>query len=346
MEIAYSGKLLKIPEFGTFPDQETALDDRINSEMVELAVYSCWYPYWSFGNKFDISLEVSLPEEWKCVCSGRKTKEVKENNRVVSWWSSKKDIDIVVIASPELKNKTVKTSSGIIDVYYSKLPEKYIIKETNEIEKSLNLFTSLLGKPHISGSVVKHVYSPKKKGQGSISRAGMIITSEGRILDELTRNQDISYLHSIAHEIAHFWWNFGTGQGDWINETFAEYFSLIAIREISSKKRFDEYIDKYKKMVEKLPEDAPSLSEVPPVNDNNGYIIRYYKGSLMLDYFRELLGDKKFFKICKDFYIKFNEIGAGTSQFKDFWSKRLGKHRAMLDVWLNAKGGLNNLKLK
>jgi len=83
---------------------------------------------------------------------------------------------------------------------------------------------------------------------------GMIIISEGRTLEALSKDPDLSFLHGNAHEMSHFWWNFGFDQGDWINETFAEYFSLIALREVSSNEEFEACLKKYKKFEEFISE--------------------------------------------------------------------------------------------
>lgn len=76
MEIEYGGKLKEIPEFGTYGDQKVALDDQINSRMIELASYSSWYPqFFVFGHPIETKLEVSLPEGWTAICSGKKLEE-------------------------------------------------------------------------------------------------------------------------------------------------------------------------------------------------------------------------------------------------------------------------------
>jgi aminopeptidase N len=346
MDITYSGKLKDIPEFGGSEDQQLALDDQINSRMVELACYSCWYPFFEFGNKFDVDLEVSLPRKWKCVCSGDEVETHQDNDRSLSRWTANKDIDIVIVASPELKKKTVQSSAADIDIYFTQLPEEYVNKEAEDIEKSLRLFTEILGNPRVSGSAIKHVYSPKRKGQGSFSRTGMIVSSEGRTLEELTQNPHVSFLQGLAHEMAHFWWNFGRGQGDWINETFAEYFSLVAVQKISSQAEFADRIKEYKGFIEELPEDVPSLAKVPPSNDEVGYMVRYCKGCLMLDYFRNLTGDPKFFEISRDFYQTFKDTLIGTEEFRSFWKERLAEHDNLLELWLDSQGGMPALNKK
>ncbi len=339
MSIEYHGHLTELPEWGTYENQKLALDDQINSKMVELASYSCWYPVFEPGSTFSTTLEVSLPPTWKCVCSGRKRKESKTEKRVTTYWVSKNDWDIIIVASPEFVHESVNPSGTDIHLYYTRLPHHYVTREVQNAQKTLELFTTLLGEP-VSGASFTHVYSPKKKGQGGFARPGMIVTSEGRIIDALAENPTMSFLRGIAHEIAHFWWSFGSGQGDWINETFAEYFSLIAVREINSTEEFKKYVKTYREYVRKLPDSAPSLSEVPFSNDDTGYVIRYYKGSIMLDDFRNVLGDKKFFEICREFYHTFHKRDIRTPEFCTFWSEKLGDYSDVLQEWITAKGGL------
>jgi aminopeptidase N len=170
----------------------------------------------------------------------------------------------------------------------------------------------------------------------------MIVTSEGLTLKELANDPKFSLFQDIAHEIAHFWWNFGAGQGDWINEAFAEYFSVIAVQKIVSEQQSDSVLETYRKSVRELPANAPSLSTVP--FDGSGFVIRYYKGSLMLDYLRHALGDGKFFQDSRDFFQAYNGKSIGTAEFRGFWKARLGDQKDALDVWLDSTGGLPQLQ--
>jgi len=342
MDVAYHRKLKNIPEFGSYEDQKWALDDRINSQMIELANYSCWYPLFTFGNRFDIHLDLSLPDSWNCVCSGEEIKRWKERGRIFSCWASVKDNNIVIVASPKLLLKSYEEDGISIHIYHTRMPEDFIAQEIKQIQQTVILFTSLLGETVIPGGTVKHVFSPKKKGQGGagIARPGMIVTSEGLTLESLKKNPDFSLFHGIAHEIAHFWWNFGAGQGDWINETFAEYFSAVADQRIISEEKFQNDLNKYLSLANSLPENAPALSIVPFKEGKVNYIVRYFKGSLMLDSFRQQLGDSAFFKRCREFYQTFHENLIGTLEFREFWENKLGKNKLLLNKWLDSQGGI------
>jgi aminopeptidase N len=347
VHLAYGGRLKNIPEFGTFPDQKQALDDQINSRLVELANYSSWYPqFFVMGSPLAVNLELSLPQAWTAVCSGRKLDEHVEDGRAITRWSSPNDTDILIAAAPNYKRKSRRVSETAIEMYYTQLPEEFIEKETRQIADVTKLFAGYLGETTIPAGTIKHVYSPMRKGQGraGIARPGMIVTSEGRVMEELAKDPKFSLFQDVAHEIAHFWWNFGAGQGDWINEAFAEYFSAVALQKVLSQQQFDRVIENYRNEVRRLPANSPSLSTVP--FDGSFFVVRYYKASLLLDHLRSALGDDRFFQASRNFFQAYRGKAIGTAEFRDFWRQRLGDQGKSLDRWLDSTGGLPELAQK
>lgn len=344
IDFEYAGRLKDLPEFGAFPGQGLALDDQINSRLVELANYSSWYPqFFVMGHPIEIGLELSLPQGWIAVCSGKRLDERTRDGRAITRWFSPKDTDILIAASPSYKQRSTHLPDVNIEIYYTQLPEGFVEKEVHQITEVMRLFTDLLGETTVPAGTVKHVYSPKRKGQGraGIARPGMIVTSEGLTLQSLAQDPKFSLFQDIAHEIAHFWWNFGAGQGDWINEAFAEYFSAVAVEKVSSEQEFSAVLENYRKQVQELPANASSLSTVP--FDGSGFVVRYYKGSLMLDSVRRALGDDKFFQASRDFFQTYKGKSIGTDEFRSFWKQRLGDQKNSLDVWLDSAGGLPEL---
>ncbi len=340
MDIDFQGRLKDVPEFGASPDQKEEMDDQINAHMVELANYSSWYPLSSFGAPLQFALEVSLPQGWITVCSGKQMEDHVIEGREITRWSSPNDTDILVVASPNFKKKVCREAGTNIEIYYTQMPAAFIDNEVQQIAGVLKLFTERLGETNIPAGTIKHVYSPKRKGQGmaGIARPGMIVTSEGRTLDSLAEDPHFSLFQGLAHEIAHFWWNFGAGQGDWINEAFAEYFSATAVQKISGEQAFQDVLNNYRKQVRDLPPHAPSLATVPFGGDEVVFVVRYYKGSLMLDSLRQTLGDAKFFPACRSFFDTYKGKSIGTQEFRAFWRDQLGDHKVLVDNWLDAKG--------
>jgi len=341
LEIEYSGKLKQIPEFGTFEDQKQAMDDQVNSRLVELANYSSWYPqFFVFGHPIETTLAVSLPKGWLAICSGTKVDDRQEDGRTVTRWSSARDTDILITAAPTYKGKVIPLADGQIAIYYTQLPQEFIDREGEEIATVMNLFTQGLGSTTIPSETIKLVFSPKRKGQGraGIARPGMMVTSEGRMLEELAKDPKFSLLQDLAHEIAHFWWNFGAGQGDWINETFAEYSSAFAVEQTVSEEQFQKVMEGYRSAVRELPADAPSLAQVP--FDGSGFVVRYYKGSLMMDAIRQTMGNDAFAAAAREFFQTYTGKSIGTAEFRSFWKQKLADKKDLVDLWLDSKGGL------
>jgi aminopeptidase N len=184
--------------------------------------------------------------------------------------------------------------------------------------------------------MLQHVYSPRDWGQG-FARPGMIVMSEGRVLRALEEDPKTSFLKGNAHEAAHFWWRDGFGQGDWINETFAEYFALLALRAEQGERPFRNDLEEKREAVRALPEDAPAIAVVPNDNSGDGYTIRYDKGALMLEAFREHLGDEIFSRACRGFCEAIRGRKAGTADFRAYWSAVLGDD-VLLGAWLDLPG--------
>jgi hypothetical protein len=343
MEIEYAGRLKKLPEFGADAEGAPSMDDQVNAHLVELAGFSCWYPQFSFGGApIKAEFEVSLPQGWIAVGSGEKRAERAEAGRSLTHWLSPRDLDLLLVASPDFRKKTVRESGVNIEIYDTRMPEAFINGEGQQIARVVKLYISRLGETTIPGETVRHVYSPKRHGQGKAgsARPGLIVTSEGVTLDSLAADPHFSLFQPIAHEIAHFWWNSGTGQGDWINEASAEYFSAVVVQQILSEKEFQAVLADYRQQVKALPADAPPLATVPFVNDEVRYVVRYFKGALMLDFLRATVGDEAFFSSCREFFQTYREKSVGTPEFRSFWKAKLAGKGNLVDLWLDSRGGL------
>jgi hypothetical protein len=347
MDIEYGGLMKALPEFGASSDWRHALDDQVNARMVELAGYSSWYPQFVFGQSLQLELALSLPQNWTSICSGKKLADRVQEGRALTRWSSPKDMDILILASPNYKVKSFHESGVNLEVYYTQMPERLIEQEGAQIASVLKLYSARLGETNIPGGTIKHVYSPKRKGQGKagIARPGLIVTSEGLTLEELAHNPKFSLFQGIAHEIGHYWWNFGVGQGDWINEAFAEYFSAIAVQQRSSEEEFRIIMADYRKQSSELPADAPSLSTVPPM-EQTSFVVRYYKGALMLDTLRQTMGNERFFLASREFFQTYAGKPTGTPEFRSFWKEKLGSQKDLIDVWLDSRSGIPNTAVK
>jgi hypothetical protein len=105
-----------------------------------------------------------------------------------------------------------------------------------------------------------------------------------------------------------------------------------------SEEQFRKVLEGYRTAVATLSADAPSLATVPA--DGSGFVVRYYKGSLMLHAIREALGDDAFFQAARAFFDSYRDGSIGTVEFRSFWKARLGDRKELVDQWLDSSGGL------
>jgi hypothetical protein len=337
IDISYDGILEHIPEWGSVPGQTLAMDDQINSNLGQLASYSSWYPqFFPFGHPLSYDLEVSVPSGWIAVSAGAKSEE-KSSTGVTTRWVSPRNIDIVISASPAFRIVTGQAGDIAIAVYHTEMPDAVIAREVSGLSSMMELFTGILGETSVPGNTIRHVYAPMKHGQGraGIARQGIIVTSEGRVKDTLAVHPQATLFQDIAHEVAHFWWNFGKGQGDWINESYAEYFSALAVRSVVSPAAFEDVLSQYRQRVAGLSPDAQPLARVPANGD--GFAVRYYKGALMLDDFRRIMGDEAFFAAARRFYMTYKDTSAGTEDFRSYWAAEL-RDPVRVNAWLDTGG--------
>jgi hypothetical protein len=115
------------------------------------------------------------------VCSGQKLEARVEQGRALTRWSSPNDEDILVLASPDHRKRVVHEAGAAIEIYDTRMPAAFLDREAKQIAGVLALYTRRLGQTILPGGTVRHVYSPKRKGQGmaGIARPGIIATSEG-----------------------------------------------------------------------------------------------------------------------------------------------------------------------
>ncbi len=337
IRINYSGQLLYFPEFGEI-DSELFLDDRINELRIELASYSSWYPqFCDFGQLFSYDIVLYVSPDYKMVAQGDKITEKIFNNKSITRWKCDITMDIVVLGSRDFKFKMEQNDNISYEAYYTDLSEKFIKNDYEQTIETYNFFQEKMELPSKKKIFFKRIFSPKKNGQGAFQRGGMTVFSQGYILDLLNKYPKINLLKGNAHELAHMWWNFSKGNHDWINESFAEFFCLLALKNINDS-NIEEYIKKYREAVKKVNKDAHCLYEHPLSNSGDGMTIRYLKGSLMLYEIYDHIKEQRFFQLCRDFYKLSKSMEITSRIFERFWTSRVEDMKKNIEDWLHLPG--------
>ncbi len=256
---------------------------QVTPRWVELeAVYSGWFPFAPDAGRFDVRLQVRLPDGWLMTGTGRPvlTGGV--------WISTEQHVqDVVVLASPELKRLPVGDSLTLWNVDLPEGAPERIVRDTETVRATLE---GWLGAS--AGGHVDLVFAPRTDG-GGFARPGLVVM----LYDERFYEDDDAtpvFLRYLAHEVSHLWWRQAptTGWQDWLNESFAEMSALMLLRERFGEEVFAERVAAYRE----ASADAPPIRGISRHHEQ-AFTTLYRKGPVLLAELEASIG--------RDAYLRF-----------------------------------------
>lgn len=287
----YSGQIRKIEGSGV---------NRITEKWVELGIYAPWFPLLESFDKAWFKVKVSFEEGKYVVVGSNNIKEVGDG-----WLIDQKVpfIDCSFLASEYFVDNQYGSQVSQIDckVYYIDEKHKSIAKTLSD--QSLWILDSFINK---FGDINHQDYSivivPREDG-GGYNRPGLVVLPDLSEDQSVTHYKylsgDIGNFKYLAHEIAHLWWSKAdmTTWEDWLNESFAEYSCLIAIRNYYGEKEFKGIIEKY----------IEGSKTLPPIKGidrghENAFDVLYIKGPVLLYELEREIGKKVFEKLLNEIH--------------------------------------------
>jgi hypothetical protein len=160
----------------------------------------------------------------------------------------------------------------------------------NSTSKAYGFFKQLFGP--IRGNAMLTIVSTPERGNSAFSRKNFIyMQTKGE--DAFATNK------TISHEIAHFWWNKASSNNwqDWLNEGFAEFSTLLFVKEIYGDSIYQNELLDYREFSKKLP-------PVWEMNRNaaNASAILYRKVPVILADFMNYVGQQKFYLLLRQIH--------------------------------------------
>ncbi|UCC71570.1 MAG: hypothetical protein JSV86_14430 [Gemmatimonadota bacterium] len=260
----------------------------LSEDWVELNLYSPFFPYNIDYGPFTYTLNVSLDEPYSVVGMGRTTGNGTS-------WTIEQDapaIDIILTASKDY-SLLQRSHDGLSVTIGFTSPARRVAEEI--VEDGLWLLATYaewlgdVGQQHASV-----VVSPRDVG-GGYARKGFIVLAA---VDEqvYSQNQERYFKH-MAHEFAHIWWSRAPVDSweDWLNESFAEYSALMAVREVYGPAAFDGILEEKWAVAF----DMPPLVEVER-NSEGAYAVLYNKGPILLNELEMRLGGDRFRTLLRE----------------------------------------------
>ncbi len=282
----------------------------------------------NFKPKDRASLETELivPNQYTCVASGEllEKQAIQGNMLQYSWKLSTPSPAYTYGFAIGQFNESQKTYKDASLHFYA---HNYSSRQLDSIFRystdMLSFFEEKSGIPYFQKS-----YSQILIGNHFQEMAGFAVlrNSYGNLI-----LKDSTETNLITHEMAHQWWGnlitCETFRHFWLNEGFATYMSAAYNEHRFGKEKYEEQIQAYYDVYQKIKEQGLDKSLVfedwinPTREDRN---LVYFKGAYVLHLLREKLGDEIFWQGIKDYSIQYFGKSVTTGDFQMAMEKSSG----------------------
>lgn len=308
IEFKYKGYLDIINPYGI---------NRLTKGWIELGLYTPWFPLIETLDVLKFNVKIDIDSGYEVINSKYEHDSIRLEQQIPS-------NDCTIIASEKFKNIKTYAENTCISVYYTSEKHKDLADKISNISKIVMKQYIPFGNVGIDNYSI--VIAPREDG-GGYCRPNLIVVTP----DDDYENE-VEYFKFIAHELAHIWWNKANTNSweDWLNESFAEYSAMIAIRQVYGESYFNELISKYRR-------ESKNLPPIRNMNrsDSNAYSILYRKGTVILNSLENRIGKDKFQELLHKTHI--NEINT-TDKFLNTIEININKElRKYFDEMLDLK---------
>ena len=263
----------------------------IKPSWVEIHMQSGWFPFETGETNFSYDVSLKIDPEYLVTGSG----QIGGGNGEWRLRSDDRVFDIVVIAGPYLRSRLVEFGGGVkVCLNAARLDDEEMEHLAGEVKKIYADCIDWFGKPgfgEFAGKELTFVFTTERQRGGGYARPGLVVMTYST-----DQQKYIPFFRMTAHEIAHFWWNGALAESwqNWLNEGFAEYTSLMAVRKYYGEDKYMEWINNYRVRSE----GKPPIWGIDP-DDDASYVCLYWKASVILHDLRESLGDEKFMRFLR-----------------------------------------------
>lgn len=265
----------------------------------EVGMYSAWYPIEMSKGNFHYEINVKAPKGYQILANGEVSKQETTKWKVLS---NVRQFDIPLIISNRLERKVYNFNGSIIELSHFGKSQEEVDNLANDIQSILTLYNERFGDVSQTG-IMRFAFVPRDN-RASYSRKGFsAINSSG---------SELVTFSTIAHEIGHFWWAGADSASweDWLNESFAEFSALLAIKLKYGDKKYSDRIASFSNMSQ----NSPPIWGLDRASDISTLVL-YKKGPIILTQAQTKFGKRKFNKVARSL------IGLNKKNTNAFLSK-------------------------
>ena len=342
MHVTYEG------EISSYEDIFAYIKDRISEEYTLIRTDAFSYPILGVmefkrlislipQQRVGFELKVRVPTGYKVANVGKLLSYVEADDKVTFTYASKLPSWRIDIAVSEFNL----LSDEELDLHVFALEADHVHAERilRELIRCLRFYRGWFGDP---GRWAGYTVIEVPEGWGSQADVtGMLL--------EAKSFRDGQRVESLYHELAHLW-NVTSGEripSRFLDEGFATYLQLLAVREFFGEDIFKEKLDKFRQRAVKMAEDNPILLEIPVASygEHGATDASYFVGAWILYILHRIVGDRCFRDTIRTFLKRYSNKPATLEDFKQTVLNTCGtKVDKLLNEWLFGNKAIQYLK--
>jgi tetratricopeptide (TPR) repeat protein len=222
-----------------------------------------------------------------------------------------------------------------VDFYVKAGDEKWADHASEVIGKHLEFYSSKFGNYAFGNKLV--VAETDEETLETYSGAGIMFVSPRALTSGIDEK--------LAREVAYQWWGQAVGLRSfddiWLSQGLAEFSSLLYLQENSTATQFQQTLQAELEKALAF-EQSSSIRQAPLQLDDQSPAYRsvvVYKGALVFNMLRQLMGGQAFDKMLRDYYTKFQGKNIKLDDFEAFVSQSAGRNlRFFFGQWLDSTG--------
>ncbi|MCW5967143.1 MAG: hypothetical protein KIT57_01395 [Blastocatellales bacterium] len=228
------------------------------------------------------------------------------------------------------------TYSGLdVDLYFKAGSERWADHTAQVIGKHLEYYSEKFGRYPFGERLI--VAETDDETLPSYSGAGVLFVAPR----SLTEGFD----ETLAREVAYQWWGQAVGISSfddiWLSQGLAEFSALLFIRDNSNETQFLQALQAQLERALAF-EQSASIRNAPQQLDDQTPAYRsivFYKGSLVFNMLRQLLGDEKFDGMLREYFSRYRGKNVNLDEFESFVSGYAERPmRFFFGQWVDSTG--------
>jgi tetratricopeptide (TPR) repeat protein len=222
-----------------------------------------------------------------------------------------------------------------VDFYVKAGDEKWADHASEVIGKHLEFYSSKFGRYAFGNRLV--VAETDEETLETYSGPGIMFVSPRALTSGIDEK--------LAREVAYQWWGQAVGlksfDDTWLSQGLAEFSTLLYVKDSASETQFQQTVQAELEKALAF-EQSASIRNAPKQLDDQTPAFRsvvFYKGALVFNMLRQLLGEQAFDQTLRDYYVKYEGRNVTLDDFEAFMAKAAGRDlRFFFGQWVDSTG--------